>query len=113
MTELDEPIHLCTYDQHWPALFASEAQRIAAGLSVNIATEHIGSTAIPGLLAKPIIDVMLGMDSYHSLPTIRSELVALGYEDMGKPAFRGGFTFAAEQQSPPTSRWLCAAAPFG
>lgn len=113
MAELDEPIYLCTYDQQWPALFASEAQRIAAGLSVDVAIEHIGSTAIPGLLAKPIIDVMLGMDSHHSLPAIRSELVALGYEDIGKPAFQADFTFALEHRSLSTSRWLCAVAPFG
>ena len=93
MTELDEPIHLCTYDQRWPTLFASEARRIAAGLPVDVAIEHIGSTSDPGLLAKPIIDVMLGGEPHHSLAGMRSALVALGYEDLGEAGVPGRIYF--------------------
>lgn len=93
MTELDEPIHLCVYDQQWPTLFASEARRIAAGLPADVAIEHIGSTSVPGLLAKPIIDLMLGGEAHHSPVSMRSALVALGYEDLGEAGVPGRIYF--------------------
>ena len=58
---LDEPIHLSVYNPRWPAIYAAEARRISSGLpATDIAIEHIGSTAVPGLVAKPIVDVMVG-----------------------------------------------------
>ena len=51
VTDLDEAIHLSEYDPQWPILFGTEAQRISLGLPAEIAIEHIGSTAVPGLLA--------------------------------------------------------------
>jgi GrpB-like predicted nucleotidyltransferase (UPF0157 family) len=85
VTELDEPVHLCAYDPRWASLFASEARRIAA--------EHIGSTSVPGLLAKPIIDVMLGVGPSHSVDSMRAALAALGYEDMGEAGVPGRLYF--------------------
>ena len=93
MTELDEPIHLCEYDQQWPLLFASEARRIAAGLPWDVAIEHIGSTSVPGLLAKPIVDLMVGGEPHHHAVSTRSALVALGYEDMGEAGVPGRVYF--------------------
>jgi GrpB-like predicted nucleotidyltransferase (UPF0157 family) len=90
--EWDEPIHLCTYDQRWPDLFASEALRITAELP-DVAIEHIGSTAVPGLLAKPIIDVMLGIEPGCDVLSVRKELVVLGYEDLGEAGVPGRLYF--------------------
>ena len=89
MGELDEPVHLCAYDPRWPALFESEARRIEAGLPAKVAIEHIGSTAVEGLLAKPVIDLMLGMEPRHSMAGLRSALAALGYEDLGEAGVPG------------------------
>jgi len=89
LTELDEPIHLCVYDPLWPALFVSEAGRIRAALPADVAIEHIGSTSVPGLLSKPIIDIMLGVEPDHGLAGVRTALVALGYEDMGEAGVPG------------------------
>lgn len=56
---MDE-IHLQPYDPRWPARFAAEREFLAACFStLPLAIEHIGSTAIPGLAAKPIIDIMV------------------------------------------------------
>jgi GrpB-like predicted nucleotidyltransferase (UPF0157 family) len=54
-------VELVDYDPHWPALFEAEAIRIRAALSriLPFQLEHFGSTTIPGLAAKPIIDIML------------------------------------------------------
>ena len=56
----DDPIVLAPPDPQWPAQFAAERDAIAAALAPWLAgaPEHIGSTAVPGLPAKPIIDIM-------------------------------------------------------
>jgi GrpB-like predicted nucleotidyltransferase (UPF0157 family) len=57
---LDAPIELVAYQSGWPALFSAEATTLSAVLSPWLVgpIEHIGSTAVPGLMAKPIIDIM-------------------------------------------------------
>jgi GrpB-like predicted nucleotidyltransferase (UPF0157 family) len=54
------PIELVDYDPAWPGLFAREARRLRASLRERaLRIEHVGSTAVPGLAAKPIIDILL------------------------------------------------------
>ena len=58
--ELDDQILLREYDSRWPDLFLREAKRIRAILgSGALMVEHVGSTSVPGLAAKPIIDILL------------------------------------------------------
>ena len=113
MKELDEPIHLCSYDEQWPKLYTLEAQRMAEELPADVVIEHIGSTAVPGLLAKPIIDMMIGMEPHHNHQRVRSVLVTIGYEDMGKAGVPGGCTFDAERRLLSMPRWLCTGGLFG
>jgi GrpB-like predicted nucleotidyltransferase (UPF0157 family) len=57
---LDAPIELREYDPEWPLLFAREVERIEGALGDRILLlEHVGSTAVPGLAAKPLIDMLL------------------------------------------------------
>jgi GrpB-like predicted nucleotidyltransferase (UPF0157 family) len=93
VTDLDEPIHLSEYDPQWPVLFAAEVQRISVGLPAGVTIEHIGSTAVPGLLTKPIIDIMLGAQPYYKIEVVRAALVDLGYEDMGEAGVPGRIYF--------------------
>ena len=77
---MDE-ITLVDYDPAWPARFAEEVERIQAALGDSVvAIEHFGSTAVPGLSAKPVIDLLVAV---RSLPEARtravSALEALGY----------------------------------
>ena len=54
------PIILVEYDPHWPELFEQEANRIRSALDGKaLLVEHVGSTSVPGLCAKPIIDMLL------------------------------------------------------
>ncbi len=56
----DAPIRLHQYDASWPERFAREADRIRRALgAAALRIEHVGSTAVPGLAAKPIIDIVL------------------------------------------------------
>jgi GrpB-like predicted nucleotidyltransferase (UPF0157 family) len=57
---LDGPVHLAKYDLAWAQLFAREAARIKRLLGETAKRiEHVGSTSIPGLAAKPIIDIVM------------------------------------------------------
>ncbi|HEX2172269.1 MAG TPA: GrpB family protein [Dehalococcoidia bacterium] len=57
---LTEPIRLVEYDPNWPAQFEREAAAIGSALGKRaLQIEHVGSTSVPGLAAKPIIDVLL------------------------------------------------------
>ncbi len=54
-------VRVASYDPAWPALFAAEAGRIAAAAgALPLRLEHVGSTSVPGLAAKPILDVLAG-----------------------------------------------------
>lgn len=56
----DAPIELADYDEAWPSLFLREAQRIRGALGERaVELEHVGSTSVPGLAAKPIVDMLL------------------------------------------------------
>lgn len=56
----DRPIFLQEYDPGWPELYRRERQKIAAALGdERITVEHVGSTSVPGLCAKPILDLLL------------------------------------------------------
>lgn len=61
---MDE-IEIVSYDPRWPALFEEEAARLRAVLDPKLilGLEHFGSTAIPGLAAKPIIDILIAVPS--------------------------------------------------
>ena len=58
------PIEIVDYDTAWPRQFEEEKGRILAAIGRHVAAvEHIGSTAVPGLAAKPIIDILVGLRS--------------------------------------------------
>ena len=56
---LNGPVTLCEYDAAWPDRYALIEQRIRCALADGVRIEHVGSTSVPGLAAKPIIDVLL------------------------------------------------------
>jgi GrpB-like predicted nucleotidyltransferase (UPF0157 family) len=69
------------YDPQWPAAFAAEQERVAAAVGdAAAAIEHIGSTAVPGLPAKPILDVVVGLRDMAAVPAAVMALAELGYE---------------------------------
>jgi GrpB-like predicted nucleotidyltransferase (UPF0157 family) len=70
---MDE-IGIVDYDPRWPQLFDEEAKRLRATLDPSLITglEHFGSTAVPNLPAKPVIDILIAV---RSLPEARASLV--------------------------------------
>jgi GrpB-like predicted nucleotidyltransferase (UPF0157 family) len=74
------PIVLAEYDPLWPAMFDREANRIRAALASHaIRIEHVGSTSVPGLSAKPIIDIVLAVPDSADEPAYVPALEAAGY----------------------------------
>ncbi|MET0412502.1 MAG: GrpB family protein [Polyangiaceae bacterium] len=73
---MSAPIELVDYDPSWPHKFAAERELLRAVIGSWLAgpIEHIGSTAVPGLRAKPVIDIMAGV---ASLPASRDAIPAL------------------------------------
>jgi GrpB-like predicted nucleotidyltransferase (UPF0157 family) len=91
---LDESVHLEPYDPAWEQAFYSERERLWKGLGLALATiEHIGSTAVPGLLAKPIVDIMIGVTQFPPSAAWREALIALGYEALGEAGVPGRLYF--------------------
>jgi GrpB-like predicted nucleotidyltransferase (UPF0157 family) len=73
-------IQVVDYDQAWPELFRREAARILEALGERVVLlEHVGSTSVPGLAAKPIIDVLLIVPDSSDEPAWLPDLEAAGY----------------------------------
>jgi GrpB-like predicted nucleotidyltransferase (UPF0157 family) len=76
----DAPITLTDYDPAWPELFAREQARIRSALGRRaLLVEHAGSTSVPGLAAKPIIDIVLAVPDSADGPAYVGDLEAAGY----------------------------------
>jgi GrpB-like predicted nucleotidyltransferase (UPF0157 family) len=89
---LDEPVEVVDYDRAWPALFEAEAARLRAliGAEGIGRIEHVGSTAVPGLAAKPIVDLMVEVPDYDLVARrIAPRLEAAGYEYLWRPVGPG------------------------
>ncbi|MFD3404444.1 GrpB family protein [Kribbella sp. NPDC058693] len=89
------PAEVVEYDERWPLWFAeisADLEPYLDGLPHVI--EHVGSTAVPGLAAKPIIDVDVVVPSAGLVPTAISRLVAAGYRHEGDAGIPGREAFA-------------------
>jgi len=74
-----ESIVILPYDDHWPDIFALEKEKIQNVLGTNVHIEHIGSTSVPNLCAKPIIDIMIGICSIGMAKKYIKDLEKLNY----------------------------------
>lgn len=80
LTPHNAPIELSDPDPRWPQLFARERDRIHAALGdPALLVEHVGSTSVPGLPAKPIIDIVLAVPDSADEPSYLPQLTAAGY----------------------------------
>ena len=74
-------VKLCSYDEAWADIFLHHRGRIREALAgQDVLIEHIGSTSVPGLAAKPIVDVVVGVDDVTAEEDYLDQLLAIGYE---------------------------------
>lgn len=90
-----DPIVVVPYDPNWPAMFRETALPMREALgAVALRIDHIGSTSIPGLDAKPVIDIQISVAAFEPLDSFRLPLQRLGYvwrannDDLTKRYFR-------------------------
>ena len=77
---MSETLQVVSYDPEWPNAFSAERERIAAVLgAVALRIDHHGSTAVPGLAAKPIIDIQVSVLRLQPIETYAAGLVQLGF----------------------------------
>ena len=80
LAAIHEEVRLHPYDSSWPSKFAAERQRLTSLLpGVFLDIEHIGSTAVPGMSAKPIIDLLAGVESMALAKSVAERICASGY----------------------------------
>ncbi|HEY6299563.1 MAG TPA: GrpB family protein [Candidatus Binatus sp.] len=74
------PVQLIEYNAEWPTLFIREAERVRATLGARVLMlEHVGSTSVPGLAAKPIIDMILAVADSADEPAYVPAMESAGY----------------------------------
>ena len=79
---LNNPIIIAPYDPQWPAWYEAEQRRLADVLApVAFQLEHIGSTSVPGLAAKVILDISASVRALEDTDVLVDPLRGLGYED--------------------------------
>jgi GrpB-like predicted nucleotidyltransferase (UPF0157 family) len=92
---MNDPIVIVEYDPAWPAEFARLRDRAQAALGeVAVRIEHVGSTSVPGLPAKDLIDMVVVVSSDEDVPEAIARLGALGYVAKGNLGVEGREAFA-------------------
>lgn len=87
---MPQHIVVVDYDPLWPLLFRKEADAISRILGDNLVLiHHIGSTSVPFLAAKPIIDIMPVVKDLSGVDAVSGEFVKLGYEYLGEFGIKG------------------------
>jgi GrpB-like predicted nucleotidyltransferase (UPF0157 family) len=104
------PIVVVAYDPAWPDVFELIRTQLAAALGdIALAIEHVGSTSVPGLAAKPIIDIDMVIASDTHLPAAIRRLAEIGYIYEGDLGIPGRHAFRPPEGLPKHHPYLCAA----
>ncbi|NJN59711.1 MAG: GrpB family protein [Leptolyngbyaceae cyanobacterium SL_5_9] len=91
---IDEPIYLEKHDPLWKQQFIREQERIRIALQIDpTVIQHIGSTAISNICVKPIIDIMIGAETFPPLQHWINGLTDLNYEAIGEAGVPGRLYF--------------------
>lgn len=105
---MPDPIIILDYDPTWPHLFQLLRERIAAKLgSIAVRIEHVGSTSVPGLAAKPIIDIDVLLAADNLLNEAIERLAQIGYNHQGDLGIAGREAFKAPKDYPPHHLYVC------
>ena len=79
-------LEIVSYDPEWPLLFLAERDRIAAVMgSLALRIDHHGSTSVPGLAAKPVIDIQVSVERLHPIERYGPRLAQSGYTHVPHP----------------------------
>jgi GrpB-like predicted nucleotidyltransferase (UPF0157 family) len=96
------------YDPQWPEQFCCLRDRIWPSVrDIAIAVEHVGSTSVPDLAAKPVIDLDIVIPSRSDLPLTALRLKRLGYEHCGNLGIEDREAFSTLHHEPAHNLYVC------
>jgi GrpB-like predicted nucleotidyltransferase (UPF0157 family) len=91
---------ICDYDPQWPAIFEAERLRIQQKLGHLVREiHHVGSTAVPGMKAKPEIDLLIVVNSIGEIEAINSGMAELDYDVRGECGIKARYYYSKNTQS--------------
>ncbi|HZB34957.1 MAG TPA: GrpB family protein [Gaiellaceae bacterium] len=94
MSGLSERVELSDHDPSWGSLFETERAKLIRVFDRRaVAIEHIGSTSVPGLSAKPIVDILVGLGELELTDVQIAGMQELGYEYLGEHGLPGRLFF--------------------
>lgn len=108
--DIMRPINIVDYDPSWPDLFErlrSHVWPVVRECALSI--EHVGSTSVPGLAAKPIIDMTVVVETRADVPTAIGRLATLGYVHRGDLGIKEREAFDAPADLPDHHLYVCPA----
>lgn len=92
-------VRLMDHQAEWASLFEAETARLRDLIGDYLLdVQHVGSTAIPGLRAKPILDIAAAIRSQGDIPAIVAVLASNGYLDRGDGGRDGGYLLVRESE---------------
>jgi GrpB-like predicted nucleotidyltransferase (UPF0157 family) len=101
-------IEVVDYDPRWPRTFELLRSRILTALGdIALSVEHVGSTSVPGLSAKPIVDISIVVSERSDVQTAISRLATLGYVHRGDLGIEGREAFSNPDGLPMHNLYLC------
>lgn len=108
MTKSRRSVIVVDYDPSWPDTFAALRQDVWPAVShIALSIEHVGSTAVPGLAAKPVIDMDIIVASHAEVPQAIARLGTLGYVHRGNLGIEDREAFANPQGRPAHNLYVC------
>lgn len=108
MENVANPVIVADYDPQWPQPFEVLRSQLASVLNEHAMTiEHVGSTAVPGLAGKPIIDIDVLLRSSTDLPVVIRKVVELGYEHKGNLGGTGREAFRVKSAAVKHHLYVC------
>ena len=84
---------IVNYNEKWPDDFLKIKEELLKMLTVPCQVQHVGSTSIPGMKAKPIIDIDVGLDNWADFEVVKKALGEIGYEHEGDRGIKGREAF--------------------
>ena len=101
-------VELCAYDQKWPSDFTAAEVLLRTRLAKYIVSiDHIGSTSVPDLAAKPVIDIDITVSSLADIPDASAKLIKVGFEPRGNRYDDDMWAFLWKQRTPQIRAYLC------
>lgn len=86
------------YDKEWPQDFLKIKTELQKAITVMSNIQHVGSTSIPGMKAKPIIDIDVGLENWSDFEAVKRALAEIGYEHEGDKGITGREAFCRNEK---------------